>query len=166
MKRSGLLFGLAGALALAGCGHPTAEASKEESLARGETHSTFDQAYSAVRSGARAMVHWGEYVIDRTAAGTVRVYRSARQKVAGRVGGEPLSDQAITTEVKGRLAADGAVPAGSIQVSTDAGVVTLRGTVERPSQASRAVQDAVGAPGVSSVNSELTWPGASAAGAM
>lgn len=69
--------------------------------------------------------------------------------------GEQLDDAAITAQVKTKLAADPEVNPFNIDVDTDAGVVTLRGTVEDPEAKTEAAKLARGTSGVRSVRNEI-----------
>lgn len=150
------LVGLvAGAVAVAGCGHGSM--SEQGAVAGAEVASTFDDAYQSVTAGGKSIARWGEYVVQRTSEGAVRVYRSTRTSVGG-----DLSDAMITARVKSRLAGDPMVHSMGISVETDAGVVTLKGHVPDHREAARAVEDALTADGVYGVNSLLT-PAASQA---
>ena len=60
----------------AGCGHGSA--ADQTAGAEHATSSTFAQAYESVKSGGRSTARWGEWVIDKTENGAVRVYRAAR----------------------------------------------------------------------------------------
>jgi hyperosmotically inducible protein len=69
--------------------------------------------------------------------------------------GEQLDDATITARVKAKLAADPEVNPFNIDVDTDAGVVTLRGTVEDPEAKTEAAKLARGTSGVRSVRNEI-----------
>lgn len=68
-------------------------------------------------------------------------------------------DAALTARVKAALLADDEVKGLAIDVDTRAGEVTLRGTVERPEAAARAVEVASGVEGVREVVNRLTVKG-------
>jgi len=70
--------------------------------------------------------------------------------------GEQIDDATITARVKAKLAADPEVNPFNIDVDTDGGVVTLRGTVEDPEARTEAVKLARGTSGVRSVRNEIT----------
>ena len=62
-----------------------------------------------------------------------------------------LNDGALTAKIKSKMALDDLVRARSIDVSTDAGVVTLGGTVRSAAERDRAVQLARETAGVNRV---------------
>lgn len=65
-----------------------------------------------------------------------------------------FDDAVVATRVRTALAADGTIPASSINVLVDRGVVTLRGTVPR-SVVDRTIATAARVEGVVSVLNEL-----------
>jgi hyperosmotically inducible protein len=67
-----------------------------------------------------------------------------------------MDDAAITTAVRARLAADGKVPADSLDVDTKGGVVTLKGTVKSEQEKQEALQAARDTHGVVKVEDLLT----------
>ena len=67
-----------------------------------------------------------------------------------------MDDAAITTAVRAKLAADGKVPAESIDVDTKAGVVTLKGTVKSEQEKQEVLQVARDTQGVVKVEDLLT----------
>jgi hyperosmotically inducible protein len=67
-----------------------------------------------------------------------------------------MDDAAITTAVRAKLAADGKVPADSIDVDTKAGVVTLKGTVKSEQEKQEVLQVARDTQGVVKVEDLLT----------
>lgn len=69
--------------------------------------------------------------------------------------GETVTDAWITTKVKTDLLATKDVAGSSIDVDTQAGVVTLNGTVKSQAEADKAVSVAKGIKGVSKVTSKL-----------
>lgn len=74
--------------------------------------------------------------------------------VAGRTG-EIASDAALTAKVKSAFLIDSEVKGLQINVDTQGGVVTLKGTVDSQAQAAKARQIAQNIEGVKSVNSQL-----------
>lgn len=66
-----------------------------------------------------------------------------------------LSDGALTAKIKSKMALDDLVQARSIDVSTDAGVVTLKGTVRSAAEHDRAVQLARETAGIKRVIDQL-----------
>ena len=69
--------------------------------------------------------------------------------------GQTVRDQSITTRVKTKLIGNSDVAARNINVNTDAGVVTLRGTVRSSKEAAIAVKIARRTKGVKKVISQL-----------
>jgi len=145
MVNVGLVLGLA----LAGCTHEAPGPSMGGIGARAET--TLEGAYDDVKSGAKATARAAGYVVEKVSDSTVRVMREAGlSRVAG-----GISDQWIRAKVKSKLAIDPGTSARDIAVDSDAGVVTLRGTVANDTEAVRAIQDALDTNGVLAVNAEL-----------
>lgn len=66
-----------------------------------------------------------------------------------------LDDASISTKIKGEYAKDKDVSALRLNVDTDKGVVTLRGTAKSKEEADKAVSIAKGVSGVSSVKNEI-----------
>ncbi len=73
------------------------------------------------------------------------------------------SDQALTTDIQGKLYANDATRAANVKVAVSNGVVTLSGPVPSSDLALQAVNIANGTPGVKSVNNQLTVDTAAAA---
>lgn len=69
--------------------------------------------------------------------------------------GQFVSDSAVTAAVKTNLLADPDVKSLAISVSTDNGVVTLKGNVDNVAQQQKAIDIATKTDGVKSVKSEL-----------
>jgi len=67
-----------------------------------------------------------------------------------------LTDGALTAKIKSKMALDDLVRARSVDVTTDAGVVTLRGRVQSAAEHERAVQLAKETNGVKQVVDHLT----------
>jgi hyperosmotically inducible periplasmic protein len=67
----------------------------------------------------------------------------------------PVDDAVISTKIKSEYAKDKDVSALRINVDTDKGVVTLRGTAKSKAEADKAVSIAKNVSGVSSVKSEI-----------
>jgi osmotically-inducible protein OsmY len=140
LKTSALL------LLVAGCAHQAGTtASTEDELGR---------AYESVVSGAKDTARAGGYLIEKAGDSGVRVVREAP------IGGlaRDVTDTWITAKVKGKLATDKDVKSSKMHVHTDAGLVTLEGTVESRGEALKAVRDALETDGVTAVNSELEFP--------
>jgi hyperosmotically inducible protein len=72
-----------------------------------------------------------------------------------RTAGETVTDQRITSTVKGKLLADSRVSGLDINVDTFKSIVTLRGTVRTSQEADAAIELAKNVSGVRSVNSKL-----------
>jgi osmotically-inducible protein OsmY len=75
---------------------------------------------------------------------------------AAKSGATALSDTAITTGVKARLATDQDLKAMDIQVETHEGLVTLRGTAPSLSAQSRAKELAASVDGAHAVDNQLS----------
>jgi hypothetical protein len=94
--------------------------------------------------------------IEKLGDGGVRVTRG--EKWDARVPVKGVSNEWITTKVKSAFAADADVHAFDINVDADdSGLVSLRGHVRSPSEAAKAIRDAIGVQGVNAVDSYLTW---------
>jgi osmotically-inducible protein OsmY len=140
MRKIGCLL----ALLAGGCAHQ-GPASSEESLA---------QAYESVASGGKAEARAAGYLIERAGDKGVRVVREAPIGGLGR----DVTDAWITTKVKAKLAIDKDIKSRGVHVDTDAGLVTLRGTVDSRKQALEAVKNTLATDGVTAVSSELEYP--------
>ena len=68
---------------------------------------------------------------------------------------EAMSDSAITTKIKADFAADKQVSAMNIKVDTDKGVVRLSGNAKSKEEADKAVSNAKGTKGVTSVKNDI-----------
>jgi hyperosmotically inducible protein len=116
-----------------------------------------EQALAAGRSGQQGpwtLAH-GLYAVS-LAGGGVRVTRGANGASGIPVHG--ASNAWITAKVRSKFAADPDTKAFDIHVDTDEnGVVTLRGNVQGPHMATKAVEDALNTDGVNAVDSYLTW---------
>ena len=91
----------------------------------------------------------------RHARGTPAQSRRETAELANRAE-SALNDGALTAKIKSKMALDDLVQARSIDVTTDAGVVTLRGTVRSTAEHDRAVQLAKETSGVTRVVDHLT----------
>jgi hyperosmotically inducible protein len=78
-----------------------------------------------------------------------------RSKAAGEKTGDAITDTTITAAVKTKLLADGKTPGLKINVETNEGVVTLKGTVPSQAEIDKAVTDARGTTGVKRVVNNL-----------
>ena len=89
---------------------------------------------------------------------------STPASAAGRTIGQIIDDAAIVAEVKAKLTADKLSNLTKIDVKSDAGVVTLGGSVDSEERRARAAQIASGVNGVKTVlnNIEVTGSGATA----
>jgi hyperosmotically inducible periplasmic protein len=128
-------------------------AADEASNAVESTRDAFSAAYDAVASGARSVAYAGEFVLTKAGDGLVRVTKRASSEA-----GEGVADAWITTRLKTEYGVDPVVDADQINVDTDDGVVTLRGAVSNAVEAQRAIELALGTPGVREVRSELRIP--------
>jgi osmotically-inducible protein OsmY len=136
------------ALCAVGCAHETPET-------KGLTQSGFDHAYDKVASGSQARARGDGYLVERTNDQSVRVIK---ETPTGGLGGD-VSDAWITTKVKGKLGLEEGLSSKSIHVATDAGMVTLTGSVSSRGAAAKAIRDTLSLDGVTAVNSQLEWPG-------
>jgi osmotically-inducible protein OsmY len=129
-------------LLIAGCAHqqkPTGTAPAE---------SAFERAYEAVASGDKETAHESGYFFEKASDGV----RVVHEVPAGGLG-QDVSDAAITKSVQSRI---GNAP--NVQVATEEGVVTLRGSVDSRAQATQAIQQALELDGVAAVRSQLQYP--------
>lgn len=143
---------LAASLA-AGCYHNT---TAQPTTARQEMQ--LEDALVQARFGS-ATGPWrpsqGLYV-EKLDDGGVRVTKG--EKWDARIPVKGVSNAWITTKVKSAFAADSQVHAFDINVDTDdSGLVSLRGHVRSPSEAAKAVRDALDVQGTNAVDSYLTW---------
>ena len=74
---------------------------------------------------------------------------------AGRDVGQTVDDATVTVKVKAKLLEAADVKGLTVNVDTVNGTVTLKGEVETPAQAERAVQIARGTEGVKQVDNQL-----------
>ncbi|HSW04263.1 MAG TPA: BON domain-containing protein [Aquabacterium sp.] len=123
--------------------------------------------YETASLGQRldATVERGEDAVRGVAGG---VQQSAQQAAEAGVAGMgkaalALSDAGITTSIKTALAADPALSALKIDVSTHSGVVTLKGPAPSAEARDRATVLARAPQGVTDVKNELLLPGAASA---
>jgi hypothetical protein len=144
VKLGSLIF-----LFVAGCAHESGTRSTSAKIDDG-----FSSAYESVASGARTTAKGGGYLIEKAGNATVRVLREIPVGGVGR----DVSDGWISAKVNTRLKMDKDVNGGRIDVETDAGMVTLRGTVESKYEAMKAIRDTLDIDGVTAVNSQLQWP--------
>jgi len=105
---------------------------------------------------------WGNYRAHEGGSSAIGTVDASRAKEVGAKAGEKtvelanpaeavLNDGALTAKIKSKMALDDLVRARSIDVSTDAGVVTLGGTVRSAAERDRAVQLARETAGVNRV---------------
>ena len=80
--------------------------------------------------------------------------RSAAE--AGLTAGQYVDDATLTTKVKTALLTDSVLSLFKINVDSDKGVVTLRGTVDKPESIEHAIRLAMAVPGVKVVKPELS----------
>jgi hypothetical protein len=84
---------------------------------------------------------------------------AAAPAAAGRTIGQIIDDAAIVTEIKAKLTADALSNLTKIDVKSEAGVVTLSGTVDSADRRARAVQIASNVNGVKTVLNNLEVKG-------
>jgi hyperosmotically inducible protein len=80
--------------------------------------------------------------------------RSAAE--AGLAAGQYVDDATLTTKVKTALLSDSVLSLFKINVDSNKGTVTLRGTVDKPENIEHAIRLAMAVPGVKLVKPELT----------
>jgi len=93
-----------------------------------------------------------DWVVERRGNGELRAHR----RVYDRPAGARMDDGAITTAVKGRFATADDLRPYHIDVDTDDGVVTLKGSVPSRAVAGEAVLLALGTKGVREVAAKLS----------
>jgi osmotically-inducible protein OsmY len=93
--------------------------------------------------------------IDTDKAKAVGAEVVAKTAEAANKAGEVLSESAMTAKIKSKMALDDLVKARSIEVTTNSGIVTLRGTVTSVAEHDRAVQLAKETAGVTAVVDRL-----------
>jgi hyperosmotically inducible protein len=93
--------------------------------------------------------------VDTTKAKEVGAEIGAKTAEVANKAGAVLSDGALTAKIKSKMALDDLVKARSIDVTTTAHVVTLRGTVASVAEHDRAVQLAKETAGVTQVVDRL-----------
>ena len=84
----------------------------------------------------------------------------------GQTAGKYIDDATLTTKVKVALLTDNLLSAFEVKVTTDHGIVTLSGEVDKPETIQRAIKLASAVPGVKAINTHLmvkvasfTWSG-------
>jgi osmotically-inducible protein OsmY len=83
---------------------------------------------------------------------------SSAWESADQPAGAKIEDSSITARVRSTYGVDPVLDAGQIDVATEDGVVTLRGTLDDPAAGQRAISLALETPGVREVRSELRFP--------
>ncbi|HWU85535.1 MAG TPA: BON domain-containing protein [Rhodocyclaceae bacterium] len=73
----------------------------------------------------------------------------------GRNTGQYIDDAAVTTRVKVALLSDNLLSAFEVKVSTQSGIVTLSGEVDKAETIQRAIKVASAIPGVKAINTHL-----------
>jgi hypothetical protein len=141
--------------AAAGCAHEAYDQAAAATAAGASID--FEHAYVSVRSGARETARAGNWAFDRAGRDTVRVIRV---ELAGPSRG--ITDVEIANAIAERLAIDPSVRGRDLSVAASAGVVTLRGWVGSPHEATRVIRTALDENGVIAVDAELNWPTAQA----
>lgn len=84
----------------------------------------------------------------------------------GQTAGKYIDDATLTTKVKVALLTDILLSAFAVKVTTNHGIVTLSGEVDKPETIQRAIKLASAVPGVKAINTHLmvkvasfTWSG-------
>ncbi len=90
---------------------------------------------------------------DKMTRGANQIGQGIKQ--AGSDAGQTLSDTAITTKIKSKLAATQGLTTFEIHVKTENGVVTLTGSVDTAEQRDLAGKTASGTDGVKGVDNQL-----------
>lgn len=106
------------------------------------------------RGDNRAAGERSDSVVAQADRGAREMGSSARQ-AAGETG-DKAKDMAITAKLKSQLAADDGLKATQINVDTNAGQVTLRGSAPDAAAKERATQLARGVSGVVEVDNQLS----------
>lgn len=85
---------------------------------------------------------------------------------SGQTAGKYIDDATLTTKVKVALLTDNLLSAFEVKVTSDHGIVTLSGEVDKPETIQRAIKLASAVPGVKAINTHLmvkvasfTWDG-------
>ena len=124
-----------------------------------------------VAVGAFALGYWSfdrvrrPDAIDRPVATTGHVDVDKARQAGAEIGEKTavaadrakaaIEDGALTAKIKSKMALDDTLKSRGINVSTDAGVVTLSGVVSTPAEHTRAVQLTRETDGVKSVHDEI-----------
>jgi len=66
-----------------------------------------------------------------------------------------MDDLILSTNVRARIAADGTVADGEVEVEAEAGIITIKGTVESSVEADKIRRIARETPGVTAINSQM-----------
>src|SRR5262249_14538232 len=126
--------------------------------------SKIDTAAEKTKAGVATAVDASANAVDKAKASTKKGVGKSEEAVATGAdktaqavskAGDKLKDAAITTKVKTDLSAERALKDSAIDVQTDNGVVTLRGSVASDAAKSRAGAIASGTNGVSRVDNQL-----------
>lgn len=75
---------------------------------------------------------------------------------AGLTAGQYIDDATLTTKVKTALLSDGITSLFKISVTSNQGIVTLNGAVDKPETIDRAIRLATAVPGVKTVNAQMS----------
>jgi hypothetical protein len=97
----------------------------------------------------------GDYTIERDRDGSITAWRKTEQVSGGAF--SEVKDAALVAQVKSKLAAADDLKATQINVDAEEHVVRLRGKVDSPQLAAKAVRVALSTPGAQRVVSHLTW---------
>ena len=154
------------AVLFAACDTPAnnAPAQRQERVARVAPDAPFDEAWTAVASGAAAGQDAGGWHVERRKDGALLAYRLV-EPVAGRTPKLLPKNKQLLGDVRKQLAANPAIASHKhpIEIYADSPVITLAGPVHGPSEAASLVWDALRVRGVERVVSHLKWPTAPAA---
>ena len=122
---------------------------------KGPDRDSWNKTWTGFASGKDKTVDSGDWTIERGKDGEYTAWRKTKEKAAE--AGDKVTDAAVLTAVKTKLAFDADIKARNIDVDVKNNVVDLKGTVASPEQAGEAVRIALGTAGVDKVVSHLTW---------
>ncbi|MBI4509963.1 MAG: BON domain-containing protein [Deltaproteobacteria bacterium] len=153
---------IATAVASAGCAKRTRVTAPDGPPAEGAQYQAppdedaWNEAWGFVAERGQELAKAGEWTLETTKDGAVMVWRGTK-RVAGATA-EFVSDAALHTAVRSRLAANPRVDSDEIDLDVDEGAVVLRGTLSSSDEASEAVRTTLSTRGVDTVVSHLKWP--------
>jgi len=122
---------------------------------KGPDRDPWNKAWTAFAAGKDKIVDVGDWSIERGKDGEYVAWRKAKEKTAA--AGDRITDAAVLTAVKTKLAFDSDIKSRNIDVDVKDNVVHLKGTVASAEQAGEAMRIALGTSGVDKVVSHLTW---------